>query len=270
MARIMNIGFIGAGSMAESLINGICASGGAEDIEIVCSDILHKRLEYVNETYGAVIHNNNLEVVKSSDVIIIAVKPDKVEEVVKDIRDYLSKDVLVISIAAGISSEAVEKWIDKEVPVIRVMPNTPCLIGQGVSAFSLGQYAEESHAETAERILSSVGSAVKLPEKLMNSVTALSGSGPAYVYLVIEALVDAGVSLGLSRDAAQDLAVNTIIGAANMVKESGEHPAVLKSRVMSPGGTTAAGLQALEAGKIRTSFNDALNAAYKKAKEIGG
>jgi len=265
----MKIGFIGAGAMAEALIKGLIGSKSVIPEEINCSDISEQRLDYIHKTYGAVVHKNNLKVVESSEVIILAVKPHTIREVVVEIRDAITPEKMILSVAAGISTAAIEAWLGKEIPVVRVMPNTPCLVAEGVSAICPGKYAGKRHEDISKKLLGPVGSVVEVPEKLMNAVTALSGSGPAYIYLIIEALVDAGVALGLPRETAEELAVKTTIGAARMVSETGEHPAVLKGKVMSPGGTTAAALQELEAGKIRATLFKALKAACEKAHEMG-
>ncbi|NLO89344.1 MAG: pyrroline-5-carboxylate reductase [Clostridia bacterium] len=254
--------------MAEALIRGILSANKYLPQNINCSDILLDRLEYMEKNYGVKGHKSNIDVVELSETIILAVKPNNIREVVEEIRDALTAEKTLISIAAGISTAFIEDLLEKEIPVVRAMPNTPCLIGEGVTALCTGKYAEKGHLEIAAELFGTAGKVLELPEKLMNGATALSGSGPAYIYLIIEALVDAGVTIGIPRNTASDLVVQTVIGAAKMVSLSEEHPAVLKAKVMSPGGTTAAALKKLEEGEIRAVLMEAVEAAWEKAKEL--
>lgn len=265
----MKIGFIGAGAMAEALVKGLLCSGKYSPGELCVGDISETRLKIFQEKYNVVGHKDNNKVVQVSDIIIFAVKPDKAKGVICQVRDSLNKDKLSITIAAGISTAAVEDWVEKEIPVVRVMPNTPCLVGKGISAISLGRYCEGYHMDTTEMIFTCVGDTVNVSEAQMNGVTGVSGSGPAYIYLVMEAMIDAAVTAGLPRDVAVQLVVSTVMGSAEMVAQTGEHPAVLKAQVMSPGGTTAAGLKELEDGRIRALFINAIKAAADRAGEIG-
>lgn len=265
----MRIGFIGAGSMAEALIKGLLNSGTYDSGCISCSDISEDRLQYIRENYGVAVHNNNQQVFETSKVVILAVKPDTVRKVLTEGKEKLNPEQLVISIAAGISTRALENWLGSEIPVVRVMPNTPCLLGKGVSAVSRGRFASGDHEKKALEIFACVGETVCVPEKLMNAVTGVSGSGPAYIYLVIEALIDAGVALGIPRNIATKLVAETVRGSAEMVCKTGQHPALLKAQVVSPGGTTAAGLNELEEGRMRALFAKAAASATRKAEEIG-
>ena len=265
----MRIGFIGAGAMAEALIKGIIDSGHLKREAVVCSDVSPERLRYITETYGITGNNDNGAAVESSDVVILCVKPQVMDCVLKDIKSCISPDKTIVSVAAGISTAFVEKRLGSNVPVVRVMPNTPCLIGRGVSAVSLGSSAGETQREIVHGLFSAVGSVLDVPEHLMNAVTAVSGSGPAYVFLILEALIDGGVTIGLPRDTAESLAVATFAGAAEMAVETGIHPAVLKAKVMSPGGTTAAGIYELEDGRVRAVFSKALEAACERADRLG-
>ena len=265
----MKIGFIGSGAMGEALVKGLIDSGRYSPEDICCSDILETRCEFLSTTYGVSAHRDNIKVVESSDIIILAVKPDKVREVVLEVKGIIDKTKLLVSIAAGVSTNAIETWLDKDVPVIRVVPNTPCVIGKGISAIAPGKYSTELHQEKAQDIFACVGDTVKVSESLMDAVTGVSGSGPAYVYLVIEAMIDAAVTVGLPRTAAADLVLKTVIGSAEMVLQTGQHPAVLKAQVVSPGGTTAAGLNELESGKLRALFTGAVKAAVQRAGELG-
>jgi len=265
----LRIGFIGAGAMAEALVKGLLRSSNYSACDICVSDISELRLKHFLETYNVAGHKDNYRVAESCDIIILAVKPDKVKSVISEVKDRLGQDKLLITIAAGVSTAAVEDWAGKNIPVIRVMPNTPCLVGKGISAITAGRYCDCRHLETAKGIFNYVGETVDVPEVLMNAVTGVSGSGPAYIYLVMEAMIDAAVTIGVSRDVATSLVVNTVLGSAEMVAQTGMHPAVLKAQVVSPGGTTAAGLNELEDGKIRALFTRAVRAAAERAGELG-
>lgn len=265
----MNIGFIGGGAMAEAIIQGVINSGLSLPKQIYCSDISQDRVRYMRGKYGIHTFEKNKDIIEDSDILIFAVKPHIVKEVAEEIRGFPIQNKIVMSIAAGISTRTMESWLGGKSPVIRVMPNTPCLVREGVSALCLGKYARENHARTARDIFESVGTVIMIQENLMDPVTGVSGSGPAYIYLVIEAMIDAGVALGLPRDIAKKLVTGTVAGAAKMVGETGEHPAVLKANVMSPGGTTAAALRELEAHGVRTAFDKAIFASCEKASKLG-
>lgn len=265
----MKIGFLGAGAMAEAVVKGLLDTGRYSPDNIACSDISESRLNHFRSTYHVSVHKDNKKIVEISNAIVLAVKPDKARGVILEVKDSINKEKMLISVAAGISTGAMESWVDAPIPVVRVMPNTPCTLGKGISAVACGKYCTESDLKTAEDIFASVGETVSVPENLMNAVTGVSGSGPAYIYLVIEALTDAAVTMGLSREVASRLVIKTVIGSAEMVDQSGLHPAVLKTQVVSPGGTTAAGLIQLEEGKLRAVFARAVKAAAERAGEIG-
>jgi pyrroline-5-carboxylate reductase len=205
-----------------------------------------------------------------SDVVLLAVKPQTVGDALEPLRGVLTAQQTLISIAAGVTTRQIEAHFDAPVPCVRVMPNTPALIGQAASAIALGARADSSHAQQAHRIFDVTGLAIDVPEKLLDAVTGLSGSGPAYVYVFIEALSDAGVKMGLPRDVATQLAAQTVAGAAQMVLQTGKHPGVLKDMVTSPGGTTIAGLHALESNAFRGAVIDAVEAATQRSRELGG
>ena len=265
----MKIGFIGAGAMAEALAKGLLGSSRYFPEDLCASDISQTRLDYFSATYGITGHKDNKRVVEEADVVILAVKPDKAQGVITEVKESIKKEKLLITIAAGISTGAVEGWAGDYLPVIRVMPNTPCILGKGISAVCAGKYCNQLNLDIAQAIFSCVGDTVIVPEILMNGVTGVSGSGPGYIYLVIEAMIDAGVTVGLSRQVATQLVVKTVIGSAEMVSQTGQHPAVLKAQVVSPGGTTAAGINELEAGNLRSVFTKAVKAAAQRAEEIG-
>lgn len=263
------LGFIGAGAMAEALFKGMLTSGLFARKDILASDVNAGRLRQITEKYGIKTTAGNKDVIREADIVILAVKPAVMPTLLGELGPLAREGQLYISIAAGISTGLIESYFPLTVPVIRVMPNTPCLVGAGASAFAPGSNAGEEHARIAETLLKAVGTAVQVPEHLMDAVTGLSGSGPAYVFTIIEALADAGVRAGLPRDTAAGLAAQTLLGAAKMVLESGEHPARLRDMVTTPGGTTIAGLHVLEAGKLRANLMDAVMAATNRSRELG-
>ncbi|KAL6062356.1 Pyrroline-5-carboxylate reductase [Balamuthia mandrillaris] len=264
------VAFIGGGQMATALACGLIASSFTTPQNIIASD-LHEfsRKKFVEAT-KANATPSNLEAVKNADIIILAVKPQVLHVVFKELRPHLTTNSLVISIAAGFDLAALLQGLGEHLRVVRVMPNTPALVGKGASAFSLGGKATKEDAETVRRLLSGVGLAFEVPEKLLDGVTGLSGSGPAYVYQFIEAMSDGGVRMGVPREVATQLAAQTVLGAAQMVLETGEHPGQLKDKVTSPGGTTIAGIHALERGGLRATVMNAVEAAALKARELGG
>jgi pyrroline-5-carboxylate reductase len=240
----------------------------AKDDSIVASDPLEAARTCIQAGSGIAVFESNLEVAKHSEVIVLAVKPQSMAAVLAELRKAVTPSHLVISIAAGITIDSIVAGLGQHARVVRVMPNTPALIGEGISAFALGSGARAEDAALVEDLLGSVGHSVKVGEAMLDAVTGLSGSGPAFVYLMIEALSDGGVRAGLPRDIASLLAVQTVVGAARMVHESGEHPGALKDQVASPGGTTIAGLHALEKAGVRGAFIDAVMAATNRSAEL--
>merc|ERR1712071_26254 len=266
-----SVGFIGAGMMASALMDGIISKKVVSGPEsITCSDVWQPALTRASEK-GIATSNNNIDVVsKSKDVIIIAVKPHIVTSVCKDIMSVEgSGQTLVVSIAAGITLAELEEHLPGR-RVIRVMPNTPCLVGEAACGFSLGTLATAEDRELVETIFGAVGLSLEVTETLLNAVTGLSGSGPAYVFQFIEALSDGGVRSGLPRNVATQLAAQTVKGAAEMVLKTGKHPGVLKDGVTAPGGTTIAGVEALEKGGFRSAVISACVAATKRSMQLGG
>ena len=238
MIQNRRIAFLGAGNMAEALVAGILQSKLFEPDCVLATDISSSRLEVVKDRYQIQVGSENLDAVLWADIIILCVKPQVVDEVLADIQTGVSDKQLVISVAAGVSIQGIQARIGDVIPLVRAMPNTPAVIQEGVTALAGCRGLSLENLKIAENIFESVGKVVIVDESLMNAVTGLSGSGPAYVYLAIEALIDGGVRVGLPRNVAHTLAVQTVLGAAKMVDETGEHPAVLKDRVTSPGGTT--------------------------------
>jgi pyrroline-5-carboxylate reductase len=264
------VGIIGGGKMGEVLLNGLVSQGLVEAGAIVVSDAVAGRLTELKKAYGVQVTADNKKAVRHGDIIILAVKPQNMAEVLEDIAGVAGKDKLIVSIAAGIPTGFIEARLGTECRVIRVMPNTPALIGEGAAALASGKKATARDLDAARQIFDAVGITVIVKEDLMDAVTGLSGSGPAYGFVIIEALADAGVRMGLARDIALKLSAQTILGAARLCLESGKHPAELKDMVTSPGGTTIAGLKALEDGRIRATLMAAVEAATLRSKELGG
>jgi pyrroline-5-carboxylate reductase len=269
MLKGKKIGIIGAGKMGTILINALVSHNIVPASAIIASDKAHERLLEIKQHYSVHVTKDNKTLVKAADVIILSVKPQNMLELLKEISASITKTKLVISIAAGIPASYIEEHTKGNMRVIRTMPNTPALIGEGVTALSRGKNATDRDLLTARYIFDTVGVTVEVPEELMDVVTGLSGSGPAYAFLIIEALSDAGVHLGLSRDIAIKLAAQTLLGAAKLCLSSNKHLGELKDMVTSPGGTTIAGLKALEDGKLRATLMAAVEAATLRAKELG-
>lgn len=262
------IGFIGAGNMAEALINGLISSHTVLPGSIMASDRDIERLAVIAEGYKIRAVNSNTEVVSDSDIVILAVKPQDVSSVLADTREG-AKDKLIISIAAGINTQTISDTLLTPVRIVRAMPNTPALVLSGATALFIGEGCTKDDEKMAVRIFDAVGKTVVLKdEALMDAVTGLSGSGPAYIFLIMEALADAGVRMGLPREIASLLANQTVFGSARMVMEIKRHPAELKDMVTSPGGTTIAGLKKLEEGKVRASIMEAVEAATVRSREL--
>jgi pyrroline-5-carboxylate reductase len=269
MAAPLTVGFIGAGKMATALAAGFIRAGLVAETQVLASDLSEAaRQHFAKETRGRTTHSN-AEVVKFARVIVLAVKPGQVAEVLSEVRAEFTAEHLLISIAAGVTLARLEADVPSGTRVIRVMPNTPALVGASASAFSLGKAAKREDGEMAQRFLGAVGMAFELKEALLDAVTGLSGSGPAYVYLIIEALSDGGVAAGLPRDVATRLAAQTVLGSGKMVLETGLHPGALKDMVASPGGTTIEGLCELEKGKLRGTLISAVRAAAEKSRKLG-
>lgn len=265
----LTVGFIGAGRMATALARGLISAGFVSAEQVVACDVMPAALDSFAEQTGARAVEGTSVVVAESDVIFLAVKPQQMTQVLDGLSSLLEDRHLLISIAAGLPLAVYESALGAERRIIRVMPNTPCLVGECAAGFSLGGAATQEDAELVESMLATVGVAVRVDEKLLDAVTGLSGSGPAYVYQVIEALSDGGVRVGLPRDVATRLAAQTVLGAAKMVLETGDHPGTLKDAVTSPGGTTIAGIHALESGGLRGILMDAVSAATQRSRELG-
>jgi pyrroline-5-carboxylate reductase len=263
----MMLGFLGAGKMASALVRGVISSGVVKPSAVVISDVYAAAAEKLSKATGVAIAGTNAELVEKVDALLLCVKPNDALDALREVSVKL-KGKLVISIVAGLDSQVLETAAGPDVRVVRVMPNTPALVGQGAAAYTLGSRATEGDAVLVEKILRGVGLAVRVKESLLDAVTGLSGSGPAYVFTVIEALADGGVLMGLPRDLALKLAAQTVAGAAAMVRDTGEHPAVLRDQVTSPGGTTIAGLEELESGGLRSALISAVRAATERSRQL--
>jgi pyrroline-5-carboxylate reductase len=265
----IRIGFLGAGQMATALAKGWLAAGLSRADRIVAGDPLLAARDKFHATTQARTTADNREIVAAADVLVIAVKPQSMAALLAEIKPPVTMRHLIVSIAAGVSLRQLADGLGQDRRIVRVMPNTPCLLGASASGFSPSDAATQEDIALVQRLLDAVGKAFRLPEHLLDAVTGLSGSGPAFVYVMIEALSDGGVHVGLPRDVATALAAQTVLGAARMVLETGMHTGALKDAVASPGGTTIAGLQALEHGGVRAALMDAVEAATRRATELG-
>lgn len=257
---------IGAGVMGETLLAGLLRAGWSPD-SLVAADRREFRREEIATRYGVRTETNG-DAVRGADTVILVVKPQDIPEVLPEIRANLRPDAMVVSLCAGVPTAQLEASLPEGVPVVRVMPNTPAQVDEGMAAISGGAHAHAEHLERVTLIMSAVGKAVTVPEKYQDAVTAISGSGPAYLFFVVEAMIDAGVMLGLPRDVATTLVSQTMYGSAKLLVESGEHPTVLRERVTSPGGTTAAALRELEVHRVRAAFISAMEAARDRSERL--
>lgn len=264
----VQLAFIGAGQMTEALVKGILDAKVLRPEQIILSDIRSSRLSQLKESYGVRVTSSNLEAVKQASVALCAVKPQNMDEVLEEIRDCLSEDQLLISIVAGVTTESIYNHVKKKVPVVRVMPNNPALIGWGMAAVSGGEHATSENVKLVRKLLSSVGEVVELEEEYLNQVTALSGSGPAYFYFLVECLIEAGIESGLKPEIAEKLVTQTAAGAGVMLKKAGRSPMDLREMVTSPGGTTAAALKVFEEANFKEVVKEAVKAAVKRANEL--
>jgi pyrroline-5-carboxylate reductase len=263
------VGFIGAGRMATALATGMVESGFTTSDRVIAADVVPEACDRFATDTGSRIAGSNTDVLDQADIVVLAVKPQYMQIVLQDIKDHVTADHIVVSIAAGVSLDAITVTLGTAVRLIRVMPNTPCLVGAGAACFATGGGASDDDAALVGRLLETVGIGFRVPEHLLDAVTGLSGSGPAFVYQCIEAMSDGGVAAGLPRELATQLAAQTVMGAAQMVLQTREHPGVLKDAVASPGGTTIAGLHELERGGLRASLMNAVVAAATRAGELG-
>lgn len=263
------IGFLGGGNMAEALIRGLIQGGVLGADKIFASGPRQERLDELKAAYHITTSTDNVEVARAAEILVLSVKPQILESVVREVASELQPGVLVVSVAAGIDTRTIESHLLPGVRVVRAMPNTPALVRAGATAISRGVHATEGDVAEARVIFDAVGITVTLDESHLDAVTGLSGSGPAYIFLILEALADAGVKVGLSRRNAQRLAAQTVMGSAKLLLDTDEHPGKLKDMVTSPGGTAIAGLHTLEQGGLRTTLINAVETATKRARELG-
>ncbi len=270
MLHNKKIGFIGSGNMAEALISGLVLSGSANAHDILCSDVTQDLLDAVQKKYGISTTTDNMAVAEQSEIIIYAVKPQILGEVLKQTAPALDDTKLIISIAAGVPLAAIAAGLHKNLRLIRVMPNICAFVKESATAIAAGEFATEADMVQARAIFDSVGKTVFITEKiLMDAFTGLSGSGPGYIFTILDAMADAGVKMGLSRKDALFLSAQTMLGSAKLLLETGETPGQLKDRVSSPGGTTIAGIHSLEQGSVRATIINAVEAATKRSKKLG-
>jgi pyrroline-5-carboxylate reductase len=264
--RMSVVAVLGAGVMGETLVSGLLRAGRRPE-DLIVTERRPDRADELRERYGVDIVSN-AEAAQKADTLLLVVKPQDMAGVLDDISSHLTSDQLVVSLAAGITTATVEARLPEGVPVVRVMPNTPALVDEGMAAISGGRHSTESHLVEAETLLRSTGRVLRVPEQQQDAVTAISGSGPAYIFFVVESMIEAGVHLGLPRPTATELAVQTVVGSAKLLRETGEHPVVLRERVTSPGGTTAAALRELEDHKVRAAFLTAAEAARNRSRAL--
>jgi pyrroline-5-carboxylate reductase len=259
----MTVAIIGAGVMGETLLSGLIRGGHAVD-DLMVGEKRAERAVELREKYDVRVVANT-EAAAGAETVVLVVKPQDMGDVLTEIAPHLRTGQLLISLAAGITTQYIEKHIPDGIAVVRVMPNTPALVDEGMAAISPGTHCDDEHLALAEQMLSVTGRVMRVPEKQQDAVTAISGSGPAYLFFVVEAMIEAGVHLGLPRSTATELVVQTVVGSAKLLRETGTHPTVLREQVTSPGGTTAAAIRQLEDHKVRAAFITAMEAARDRS-----
>jgi pyrroline-5-carboxylate reductase len=269
MSSTLTVGFIGCGKMATALAQGFIRANLVAPAQLIGSDLSEESRDSFSRLTGAVTTPRNIEVLQAAEVVVLSIKPDQVQGVIKEIRNGITPSHLILSIAAGVTLARLEEAMPEATRVVRVMPNTPALVGESATAYAPGRAARAEDGQLVHRLFIAVGSAVQVKEPLLDAVTGLSGSGPAYVFLMLEALSDGGVAAGLPREVATRLAAQTLLGSAQMVLETGQHPAVLREMVTSPGGTTVEGLHELEKGGVRAALISAVRSASDKSRRLG-
>jgi pyrroline-5-carboxylate reductase len=264
------LAILGTGRMGEALLGGLLRSGCATVDQVWCTVRSEERARVLAESYGVHAGTDSAEAAAQADVVLIAVKPQNIRTLLDQIAPKVHPGQTVISVAAGVPTATIESALADGVPVVRVMSNVPVLVDEAMSAIAPGRHAGPEHLAIAERILGHVGKVVHLGEEHLDAVTALSGSGPAYFFLLAEAMIDAGILLGLSRDVATELIIQTMVGSAKMLRDTGRHPVELRESVTSPGGTTIAAIRVLEEQRVRAAFLNAIEAAKKRSEELAG
>jgi pyrroline-5-carboxylate reductase len=263
------IAFLGAGNMAEALIRGLLRAKMATEAQVIATGRRQERLDELKARYGVQAMTDNVAATREADIVVLSVKPQAMDKLLTTVAPALDVHKLAISVAAGVPIAAIERRLGAGARIVRAMPNTPALVGAGATALAAGEHATADDLRLAAKLFQAVGTTTSLDENLLDAVTGLSGSGPAYIFLIIEALSDAGVKVGLPRYTALALAAQTVLGSAKLLLETGSHPGQLKDQVTSPGGTAIAGLHTLEAGGLRTTLIDAVEAATRRARELG-
>jgi pyrroline-5-carboxylate reductase len=266
----VRLAILGTGRMGEALLGGLLRSGWARPDQIRCTVRSEERARQLAETYGVQADCDSPGAAADADVLLLAVKPQTMRALLDEIGPKVHAGQTVISVAAGVTTRVIEEAIPAEVPVVRVMSNVPVLVDEAMSAIAAGRHAGESDLRVAEEILGHVGRVLELPEEHLDAVTALSGSGPAYFFLLAEAMIDAGILLGLSRDVSSELVIQTMVGSAKMLRETGRHPVELREAVTSPGGTTIAAVRVLEEERVRAAFLNAIEAAKRRSEDLAG
>jgi pyrroline-5-carboxylate reductase len=262
------VAFLGVGRMGEALVSGLIRSGGRSADEIVVTARREDRARELADRYGVSATISNAEAVGRVQTLVLMVKPQDMEALLEQIADVVSRDHLVVSFAAGIRTSFVEKHLREGVPVVRVMSNVAVLVDEAMSVVAPGSHAEDKHLAVAEELLGYVGRVLRLPETHLDAITATSGSGPAYFFLLAEAMIEACILLGLSRDVATELIIQTMLGSAKMLRDTGKHPVELREMVTSPGGTTIAAIRHLEEAGVRAAFLNAIDAARHRSAEL--
>lgn len=268
MLNELSLTFVGGGAMGEALVRGLLACGKIEAQNTVVCDISEEKLQILQKKYSVQTESNLSLSIKHADLIVLCVKPQVVQAVLDQLKNHVTKQQRIFSIVAGLTLKQLEAAFPNN-PIIRIMPNTPLAVGEGMSAVALGSLAGADEKNLALELFSSVGKAVLTEESALDAITGLSGSGPGYAFVMIDALADAGVRVGLPRQMAITLAAQTLLGSAKMVLETGDHPAILRDMVTSPGGTTIAGVAALERLGLRSALIEAVEAATLRSKELG-
>jgi len=263
---VETVAILGAGVMGEAVLSGLLRSGRTPG-DLLVAERRPERAAELRTRYGVEVLSN-IEAAERATVLMIVVKPQDMGGLLDEIAPQVRPGALVVSLAAGITTAFLEERLPAGSPVVRVMPNTPALVDEGMAAISPGSHCDEAHLEEAEALLASVGKVLRVPEKQQDAVTAISGSGPAYIFFVVESMIEAGVHLGLPRSTATELVVQTLVGAGKMLRETGEHPTVLRENVTSPAGTTAAAIRELENHKVRAAFLRAMEAARDRSREL--
>ena len=266
MASRKLVAVIGAGVMGETLLSGLIRSGRRVE-DLLVGEKRRERAHELQERYGVEVVAN-VEAAQKADTVVLVVKPQDMHDVLEELAPHVRPGQLVVSLAAGITTGFIESRLPEGVAVVRVMPNTPALVDEGMAAISRGSHCDESHLAEAEELMASTGRVIRVPERQQDAVTAISGSGPAYLFFVVESMIEAGVHLGLPRATATELVVQTVVGSAKMLRETGSHPVVLREQVTSPGGTTAAALRELEIHRVRAAFLAAMEAARDRSREL--